>query len=410
MRKIIALLSVVSLLICINEVAAKSKKTESVKPVSTREYWVQTLDKMCYPVISTLSEGKLKEKMPIETKIDRAHSVAYLEAFGRTFCGLSSWLELGPDQSPEGQLRAKYIEMTIKAIDNATNPQSPDFMNFTANQQPLVDAAFFAHGLVRSKTQIWDKLSPTVQKQVVDCLKSTRAIRTPTNNWLLFSGIIEAFLLDNDLGGDLMRIDYAVNKHMERFKGDGTYGDGDQFHWDYYNSFVIQPMLVDIVRILNKHKLASDATYTTVVNRMARYASVLERSISPEGTFPPMGRSLCYRIGVFQALGQIALMGKLEAGVAPSQVRCALTSVMKRMMDAENTYDENGWLKVGFIGSQPSMGEAYINTGSLYLCSSGLLPLGLPATDPFWSDPDAEWTTVKMWKGVDMPADHSLNK
>ena len=43
-----------------------------------------------------------------------------------------------------------------------------------------------------------------------------------------------------------MRIDYAVNKHLERFKGDAVYGDGDHFHWDYYNSFVIQPMLVDM--------------------------------------------------------------------------------------------------------------------------------------------------------------------
>ena len=64
-------------------------------------------------------------------------------------------------------------------------------MNFTEHQQPLVDAAFFAHGLIRAKTQIWDKLSDTVKQQVVDCLKSTRLIRTPTNNWLLFSGTID---------------------------------------------------------------------------------------------------------------------------------------------------------------------------------------------------------------------------
>ena len=207
-----------------------------------------------------------------------------------------------------------------------------------------------------------------------------------------------------------MRIDYAVNKHLERFKGDATYGDGDQFHWDYYNSFVIQPMLVDIVKILNRHKLASDATYNTVEARMARYASILERSISPEGTFPPFGRSLCYRTGVFQALGQIALMHKLESTVTPAQVRCAMTAVTKRLMEAPGTFDDKGWLKIGLVGSQPSMGEAYVNTGSLYLCTTGFLPLGLPADDPFWATPDEPWTTVKMWQGVDMPADHSFNK
>lgn len=395
-------------LLCCGVLSAKKRviRTDTLDR-STREYWVATLDKICNPVIGALAEGTLKEKMPVETKIDRAYHVAYLEAFGRTFCGLSSWLELGADGTSEGQLRAKYIDMTIRAIDNATNPESPDFMNFTTHQQPLVDAAFFAHGLIRAKTQIWARLSDTVKRQVVDCLKSTRTIRTPTNNWLLFSGIIEAFLLDNDLGGDLMRIDYAVNKHLERFKGDAVYGDGDHFHWDYYNSFVIQPMLIDIVKILHRRGLVSDAVYKTVETRMARYASVLERSISPEGTFPPFGRSLCYRTGVFQALGQVALMHKLENTVTPAQVRCAMTAVIGRLMEAPGTFDDQGWLRVGLVGSQPSMGEAYVNTGSLYLCTTGFLPLGLPADDPFWTAPDEEWTTVRMWKGMDMPADHA---
>ena len=79
-------------------------------------------------------------------------------------------------------------------------------------------------------------------------------------------------------------------------------------------------------------------------------------------------------------------------------------------MEAPGTFDDKGWLKIGLVGSQPSMGEAYVNTGSLYLCTTGFLPLGLPADDPFWATPDEPWTTVKMWQGVDMPADHSFNK
>lgn len=374
----------------------------------TREYWVTLLDKISYPVISSLANDRLKEKMPIETQIDRAYHVAYLEAFGRTFCGIAPWLELGSDNTAEGKLRGKYIEMVKKAIDNATNPTSKDYMNFTKHQQPLVDAAFFAHGLIRSKTQIWDKLDERVKKQVVDCLKSTRIIRTPTNNWLLFSGIIEAFLLDNDLGGDLMRIDYAVNKHLERYKGDGVYGDGEEFHWDYYNSFVIQPMLFDIATILKRHKLMTDNTYSTIKKRLSRYAAVLELSISPEGTFPPMGRSLCYRTGVFQALAQASLQHILVPELKPAQVRCALTAAYKRLLEFPDTFDENGWLRIGLVGHQPAMAEAYVNTGSLYLCTTGFLPLGLPMTDEFWNSPDEEWTSVKMWKGIDKKADHRL--
>lgn len=376
--------------------------------LKTREYWVTMLDKISYPVISSLANDELKEKMPIETQIDRAYHVAYLEAFGRTFCGIAPWLELGKDETEEGKLRGKYIKLVMKALDNATNPKSKDYMNFTEHNQPLVDAAFLAHGLIRSKTQVWDKLDSRVKKQIVDCLKSTRIIRTPTNNWLLFSGTIEAFLLDNDFGGDLMRIDYAVNKHLERYKGDGVYGDGEEFHWDYYNSFVIQPMLFDVAKILTRHKLMNEKTFTVIKSRLSRYASVLEISISPEGTFPPMGRSLCYRTGVFQALAQASLLHILNPDLKPAQVRCALTAAYKRLLEAPNTFDGKGWLKIGLVGYQPSMAEAYVNTGSLYLCTTGFLPLGLPASDEFWNSDDEKWTTVKMWEGLDKKADHRL--
>ena len=55
-------------------------------------------------------------------------------------------------------------------------------------------------------------------------------------------------------------------------------------------------------------------------------------------------------------------------------------------------------------------GRATSIMGSLYLCASGLLPLGLPADDVFWSAPAADWTSRKAWKGVNMPADKALKQ
>ena len=45
-----------------------------------------------------------------------------------------------------------------------------------------------------------------------------------------------------------------------------------------------------------------------------------------------------------------------------------------------------GWLQLGAVGHQPLQAEGYISTGSLYLCAVGLLHLGLPADDPFWTE------------------------
>jgi hypothetical protein len=78
------------------------------------------------------------------------------------------------------------------------------------------------------------------------------------------------------------------------------------------------------------------------------------------------------------------------------------------MIEAPGTFDEHGWLRIGFCGHQPSLGEGYISTGSLYLCTAGLLPLGLPPMDAFWSAPATPWTSQQLWSGQGLPADHAL--
>ena len=93
----------------------------------------------------------------------------------------------------------------------------------------------------------------------------------------------------------------------------------------------------------------------------------------------------------------------------PTQVRGALTAVIKKTLDAPGTFNQQGWLNIGLYGTQPDLGEFYITTGSLYLCCDIFLPLGLPETDEFWSAPPAPWTSVKIWSGENVPADHALD-
>jgi hypothetical protein len=121
-----------------------------------------------------------------------------------------------------------------------------------------------------------------------------------------------------------------------------------------------------------------------------------------------IGRSICYRTGALQLLAQIALMNQLPEPLTPPRVRAALTAVMRRLMEAPGTFDANGWLTVGFCGHQPHLGENYISTGSLYLCAAVFLPLGLPPADPFWGAPAEDWTSRRLWRGEDAPADHAI--
>jgi hypothetical protein len=379
------------------------------KKYDNRAYWVSVLTKISDPVLTNLAEEKLRVNMPIECKDPKRKEVAHLEAFGRTLVGISPWLELGVDATQEGKLREKYILLTRKAIANAVNPNSPDFLNFNKNSaQPLVDAAFMANGLLHGFYQLWLPLDTITKVNVIKALQSTRVIKPGENNWLLFSAMVETFMLKVGAQYNGKAIEYALKKHAEWYKGDGAYGDGPEFHWDYYNSFVIQPMLLTITNILRESAQDTIMSYKTVLKRAQRFAAIQERLISPEGTYPPIGRSLVYRFGAFQNLSQVALNKQLPNDVSPAQVRSALSAVIFRLMTAPGLFDKNGWLTIGFYGSQSNLAEGYINTGSLYLCTTGFVALGLPAVDPFWTSAAEDWTSVKIWKGVNIPADHSI--
>lgn len=387
-----------------------SSAAAEVKPSLDRAYSVDVLTRVARPVLTALAEGKLKQSLPVhEWEVSRTNYTG-LEALGRTLAGIAPWLELGPDKTKEGKLRAEFIELSVKAIAHGTDPKSPDYLNFTQGGQPLVDAAFLAHGLLRAPKHVWAKLTPAQQTNVVTALKATRKIKPYESNWLLFSAMVEAALWQFTGECELKPIEYAVQRHMEWYLGDGTYGDGPEHHWDYYNSFVIQPMLLEVLRVCRDKKHPLGELYPKVLARAQRYASVQERMISPEGTYPVIGRSSAYRFGALQHLATVALLRELPEDVKPAAVRSALTAVVRRTMEASGTFDEKGWLQVGAVGHQPSIREGYIATGSLYLCLTGLVHLGLPADDPFWTAPAEAWTQQRIWAGQDVPADHALKE
>ncbi len=372
----------------------------------SRDYWVTTLDRLAGPILTSLSENRLKERMPVESLGKNREIYTHLEAFGRLLAGIGPWLNLETGGNKrENELRIKYFSLSIKSIGNAVNPAAPDYMNFKEGGQPLVDAAFLACGLIRAP-RLWAALNDTVKKQVSDAFVLTREIRPYRSNWLLFSAIIEAFFLKYGFSSDKMRLDYAISQHEQWYKGDGVYGDGPDFHWDYYNSYVIQPFLVDIMGVLQDGYYKNTAE--KIIARAKRYAAVQERLIAPDGSFPVIGRSVVYRAGAFQHLANMALLQLLPAELKPSQVREALSAVIRKTNESPQNFDAGGWLRIGLNGHQPSLSETYISTGSLYLCSTVLLPLGLDATHDFWAGPALPWTAVKAWGGKDIPADHAL--
>lgn len=401
-------------LLCCLPATGRKRTTMPLK--TDREIWAETAYKIAYPVLSNLAAGTLHQNMPVEQRGpshpeygaygDRT-KYAYLEAVGRTICGIAPWLELPVDTTTrDGQMRKELLDLAIRGLTNAMDTTSADYISFSVGYQALVDAAHLAQGLMRAPKNLWGALDPQTQQRIVYEMKQTRKVRPNVSNWLMFTAQIEAFLRSVGEEYDQVRVDYPLRQMEQWYKGDGVYGDGEPFHWDYYNSFVIQPMLVDVVRVMGDGFLGMQQR---VLTRATRYAEVTERLISPEGTLPPLGRSLQYRTAALQVLSQMALLHHLPASVSSGQVRSAMTAVIRNFFEQPGTFDSEGWLQIGFCGHQPEIGEAYTCTGSLYLCTTGFLALGLPEDDPFWTSPAEPWTAQKAWSGSSFPQDHALS-
>lgn len=378
-----------------------------------RKYWTDLAYQIACPVLSNMSQGKLKENMLVEVSPNwdgRDKGVTYMETFGRLMAGIAPWLSLPDDDTEEGKLRKELREMALKSYANAVDPESPDYLLWRGHGQALVDAAYVAESFLRAYDTLWVPLDETTKKRYIEEFTQLRRVDPPYTNWLLFSSTIESLLAKVGAECDEYRVNSAIRKTEEWYTGDGWYADGPEFSFDYYSSYVFHPMYLETLQAMKDAGLYTrihyPKYYDRALKRTQKFSIVLERLISPEGTFPVFGRSIPYRMATMQPLALMAWYEKLPAGLSNGQVRNALTSVMHSMFDGKENFNEKGFLTIGFAGRQPNIADWYTNNGSLYMTSLAFLPLGLPATHPFWTDAPLPTTNQKAWSGKPFPKDH----
>ncbi len=382
-----------------------------------RAMFVALATRMAQPVLGRMARGRLQAEWKPElspTWDGRNPRVAYMEAFGRLVDGLAPWLALPDDASPEGRVRKQLRSDALASYAHAVDPRSPDYLLWSANGQPLVDSAYVTSALLRAPEALWKPLDAKTKARLIEEVKGLRRVSPPYTNWLLFAAMNEAFLLSVGEQWDPLRIDIAIKKFKEWYAGDGWYSDGARFHFDYYNSFVIQPMLVQILETLVRYdarlnNLKPAEELAVALRRMQRYAGHLERMIGADGSFPPIGRSLTYRTAAHQPLGWLAWRGKLPETLAPGRVRAATAAAQRRIFADPSNFDERGFLTIGFARHQPTLGDIYSNAGSMYIASESLLGLGRQADDLFWTAPPADWTMRLAYGGRDFPKDYAVD-
>lgn len=391
------------------EYFGNSKKSEINKEIEicsescVKDYWKKCMLKIAKPVLESCASDNLKKNMPLySNNVERAEKYSHLEALGRTILGISLWIENETEDVDKEIIR----ELAIKSIVNAVNENANDYMNWDQGDQPLVDAAFMALGILQAKEQLWHKLPRETKNKLMHEMKKTRKIAPWRSNWILFSAIIEVFIYEFEGEDSCVKsvIDYAVSQFEQWYVGDGFYKDGDSFHFDYYESIVIHPFLLEI------SKRIPWIQHEKYITRSLRYSKILLNLINKDGTYPLIGRSLCYRGGVFHLLAKIAGENLMKENVNENikvngnEIRASLTAVLNKYMNAD-LFDSEGWLKVGVVSQQFGLAEEYVNTGSLYMFMSMFLVLG---NDEIWNGEKCFGSSLRAWDGVDVQFDNSL--
>lgn len=396
--------------------ASASAPATASDGAADRRYMLDLLAKMANPVLAPMSQGKLHAAFRPElspTWDGRNPKVAYLECFGRLIAGIAPWLALPDDASAEGKLRATLREQAVASYAHSVDPASPDYLLWREAPQALVDSAYYTNAFLRAP-QLWKALDATAKKRVIEEIKGVRRFSPPYTNWLLFAAMNEAFLLSIGEDWDPVRIDLAVRKVNEWYVGDGWYSDGPHFHFDHYGSYVIHPMLVEILEVLvatgaKFNSLDAKALLDQAYKRMQRYGEHLERLIGPDGSYAPIGRSLTYRTAVFQPLGLLAWRKRLPKTLPEGQIRAATLAAQRAVFRFPSNFDAKGFLTIGFTGHQPTLADWYSNAGSMYLAAESLVALGLPADDSYWSAPALPWTSKRAFAGEAFPKDYYVD-
>lgn len=404
----------ITLLLALVPFVGISAAKKRAQQQSDRQYWCSLAYKMAQPVLENMAKGELQKNMQTEFSPNfdnRNRKVLYMECFGRLMAGVAPWLTLPDDATAEGKQRKQLREWALASYKNAVDPQNPDYLCWGIGGQNLVDAAYIAESFLRAYDTLWKPLDEVTKKRYLTEFAKLRHIDPPYTNWLLFSSTIESFMAKAGGDFDEFRINSACRKVEEWYVGDGWYADGPSFAFDYYSSYVFHPMYLETLQAMVDAKVNSRLDYQKYYNRelkrCQKYSIILERFISPEGTFPAFGRSIPYRMATMQPLALMAWYQKLPKDLSNGQVRAALTKVLHRMFDQQNNFNEKSYLSIGFCGnSQKNVADWYTNNGSLYMTTLAFMPLGLPADHPFWTDAAQPWTQVKAWNNQQFPKDH----
>ena len=256
-------------------------------PAADRAYWVGLMQKLADPVLNNLAGETLKQRMPVEQAAGaKREAVTHLEALGRLDCR-----HRAVAGTAGGRLRRRTAQGPLRDAgapgDRSRRRSEVEGLPQLHARAPAarrcrVPGAGSAAGAARAA-----RGARTRDQAQSDCRARILARHA--------ARVQQLAAVLGDRRGRAVQARRHVGSHAGRLRapparpvvqGDGAYGDGPEFHFDYYNSFVIHPMLLDVLDAFSEQHAAWKDLASREAQRARRYAAVLERLIAPDGSFP----------------------------------------------------------------------------------------------------------------------------
>ncbi|MEV0648160.1 DUF2264 domain-containing protein [Phytomonospora sp. NPDC050363] len=352
----------------------------------TRAHWEAVADHWLATALSFASPNNALFQIPGRHAASGPESDA-LEGFARTFLIAAPRIVGAGGNDPLG-----LADVYAAGLVAGTTRGGPEEWLWgvdctpplTGKTQPIVEAANIAWALHLTGDHVWGRLDQAGKEQVAQWLAHHASKVAWSNNWLLFTAVIEAFLASKGIDTSAYDSTADVRRVESWHLGEGWYTDGVRRNIDYYNAWVIHPFLWAWYEMVGDRD--PDAKWLWE-NRLGRYLETYPRLFGGNGSPLIQGRSLTYRTATLAPVWLGALTGR--GHLSPGATRRLASGTLKYFTD--HGAGVEGPLSLGWRGEQfLPVTQYYSGPGSPYFAGMGFMGLALPADHPVWTEKEEQ--------------------
>ena len=248
--------------------------------------------------------------------------------------------------------------------------------------QTIVETSLLTVCLNVARKQLWDPLPYEARQGLARWMDAvSHQLTVDINNWNLFPVITQLGLRHLGMPHDQDLVDELLASVEKFYHADGWYADGYYRQFDYYVPEAIYLL------IIAAYWDGPGEFRDRIFARAAAFARDYALFFDADGRNIGYGRSRSYKFSASFFFAMCAWAG--VPGVDPGRCRSIIARNISWYLH-QPLFAADGRLLGGFGYANERVDEVYIGPSSCAWAFQSFLPMALPATHPFWTDPEPE--------------------